>query len=250
MLNPSQIVETVRRRAKTTLTSARLQTFPVVVRKTWAKVREENLSYGKDEQLLQLLSSVRATAPSGALIIEAGCARGGSSILMCALKSRDRPLKVYDVFDMIPPPTDLDGQDMKKRYAEITSGEAVGLGGTKYYLYESDLRAVVEGNFGRLGFPIEHHNVQLIKGKAQDTLAVTEPVALAHIDVDWYEPVTACLERVMPNLIVGGSVAVHAYLDWSGARKAVDDYFAKHGSAGLKFDTSAGHMFITRMSGA
>ena len=227
---------------------ARLQEFPAVVRQTWSKVRDENLSYGKDAQLLQLLSSVRATASSGALLIEAGCARGGSSILMCAMKSRARALRVYDVFDMIPPPTDVDGQDMKKRYAEIASGAAVGIGGTKYYLYESDLQAVVEDNFRRLGFPIGEHNVQLIKGKAQDTVVVNEPVALAHIDVDWHEPVTACLERIMSNLIIGGSVAVHAYLDWSGARKAVDDYFAKHGRVGLKFDTSAGHMFITRLS--
>jgi O-methyltransferase len=248
MLHTSRVVAAVRRRARNAMTLARLQTFPVIVRQTWAKVRADHLSYSSDAQLFQLISSVQATAASGALIIETGCARGGSSILMCAMKSRERPLRVYDVFDMIPPPTDNDGGDMKKRYAEIASGEAVGLGGTKYYLYEQDLQTVVEGNFKQLGFPIRDHNVELIKGKAQDTVAVNQPVAVANIDVDWYEPVTACLERIMPHLIVGGSVAIRAYVDWSGARKAVDDYFEKAGRRGLVFDTSARHLFITRVS--
>ena len=247
MLGAWRIVSAVRRRAGNAVKFARWQAFPALVRQTWAKVSADHLSYLYDPQILQLLSSVRATAPSGALIIEAGCARGGSAILMTAMKSRERPLRVYDVFDMIPPPSDQDGGDLKRRYEEITSGAAVGLGGTKYYLYEEDLQGVVEGNFRRLGFSISDHNVKLIKGKVQDTLLVTEPVALAHIDVDWYEPVTACLERIMPNLIVGGSVAIHAYLDWSSSRKAVDDYFAKVGRDGLIFDTSARHLFITRV---
>lgn len=243
----SRIISAVRRRARNGLEAARRLSLPPLVRQTWNRVRAEHLSYTFDRQLMQLLSSVRATAPSGALIIETGCARGGSAILMCAMKSRERPLRVYDVFDMIPPPGDKDGGDMKRRYEEIAAGAAVGLGGTKYYLYEEDLKTVVEGNFKRLGFPIEQNNVKLIKGKAQDTVVVNEPVALANIDVDWYEPVTACLERIMPHLIVGGSVAVRAYTDWSGARKAVDDYFAKAGRDGLVFDASAGHMFITRV---
>ncbi len=243
----SRIVTAVRRRARSSLQSARMMRFPAVVRRTWATVRADHLSYTTDRQLEQLLTCVRATAPSGALIIETGCARGGSAILMCAMKAPERPLRVYDVFDMIPPPGDNDGGDMKKRYEEITSGAAVGLDGGKYYLYEDDLQAVVAKNFDRLGFPIDKHNVKLIKGKAQDTVAVNEPVALANIDVDWFEPVTACLERIMPNLIVGGSVAIRAYTDWSGARKAADDYFAKAGREGLTFDASAGHMLVTRV---
>jgi O-methyltransferase len=246
MLNASQVVSAVRRRASNALETARWRTFPSVVRQTWTDVKAQNLSYTHDRQMFQLVAGVRATAPSNALIIEAGCARGGSAITMCAMKGRSRRLRIYDIFGMIPPPTENDGGDMKRRYAEILAGMAVGLGGTKYYLYEDDLLAVVENNFHRLGFPITDHNVQLIKGNVQDTLVANEPVALAHIDVDWYEPVTASLERIMPHLIVGGSVAVHAYLDWSGARKAVDDYFAKAGRDGLVFDTSARHLLITR----
>ena len=118
-----------------------------------------------------------------------------------------------------------------------------------YYLYEDDLQLVVTENFKRLGYPIERHHVELIKGKVQDTLVINEPVALAHVDVDWYEPVTACLERITPNLVVGGSIALHAYGDWSGCLKATDDYFGRVGKDQFKFDTSAGHMLVTRKPG-
>jgi len=225
---------------------ARRTAYPKAVRQTWSKVRAEHLSYTTDRQLRQLLEVVRRTAPSGALIIEAGCARGGSAILMCSAKSPQRAMRVYDLFEMLPPPSAHDGDDMKARYAEITAGEAVGLGGAQYYLYDDDLMATVTNNFARFGYPVASNNVQLIKGKAQDTVEVAEPVAFAHIDVDWYEPVIACLERIMPHVIIGGAVALHAYSDWSGCRNAVDDYFTRAGREGLTFDLSAGHMLVTR----
>jgi hypothetical protein len=241
-----RVVHGVHWRVAELLKRARRAAYPVAVRTTWSRVRAEHLSYSTDHQLRQLLAVVHRTAASGALILEAGCARGGSSILMCAAKSPQRAMRVYDLFEMLPPPSERDGDDMKARYAEITAGKAVGLDGGQYYLYEDDLLATVTNNFARYGYPVESNNIQLIKGKVQDTLTVAEPVALANIDVDWYEPVSACLERVMPHLIVGGAVAVRAYSDWSGAHKATDDYFSRAGREGLDFDSSAGHLFITR----
>jgi O-methyltransferase len=242
----NRVVHGVRWRAAKLVERSRRAAYPAAVRSAWSKVRAEHLSYTTDRQLHQLLEVVHRTAPSGALILETGCARGGSSILMCAAKSPQRPMRVYDLFEMLPPPSDRDGDDMKARYAEITAGKAVGLDGGNYYLYEDDLLATVTNNFARYGYPLESNNVQLIKGKVQDTLSVAEPVALAHIDVDWYEPVSAGLKRVIPHLIVGGAVAVHAYSDWSGCRRATDDYFSRAGREGLNFDSSAGHLLITR----
>jgi O-methyltransferase len=242
----NRVVHGVRWRVAVLGERARRTAYPRAVRRAWSELRAEHLSYTTDRQLHQLLEVVYRTAPSGALILETGCARGGSSILMCAAKSPERPMRVYDLFEMLPPPSEHDGDDMKARYAEITAGKAVGLDGGRYYLYEDDLLATVKNNFARYGYPVESNNIQLIKGKAQDTLTVAEPVALANIDVDWYEPVSACLERVMPHLIIGGAVAVRAYSDWSGARKATDDYFSRAGREGLDFDSSAGHLLITR----
>lgn len=224
----------------------RRRAFPVATQKAWAQVRAEQLSYTTDPQLHQLLHVVQRTASSGALIIEAGCARGGSAILMCATKSADRPMRVYDMFEMIPPPSEHDGDDMKARYQEILAGKAVGIDGGRYYLYEDDMQAMVTKNFQRYHYPLAQNHVQLIKGKVQDTLVVDEPVALANIDVDWYEPVSKCLERIAPRLIVGGAIALRAYSDWSGCRKASDDYFNSVDRAGFDFDVSAGHLLVTK----
>ena len=63
----------------------------------------------------------RARRPG--LIIEAARA-GGSAIVMAAAKSGARPMKVYDVFGMIPPPGERDGEDVHERYEKIAGGDA------------------------------------------------------------------------------------------------------------------------------
>ena len=62
----------------------------------------------------------------------------------------------------------------------------------------------------------------------QDTITGDEPVALAHIDGDWYESVRTCLERIGPRLSPGGVMVIDDYFHWSGCRTAVDEFLAKH----------------------
>jgi asparagine synthase (glutamine-hydrolysing) len=199
-------------------------TLPPIVR----AVRADSLTYLDQGALLDLFERVRAIERRGSpgILIEAGCALGGSAIVMAAAKAPARPFRVYDVFGMIPPPSNRDGEDVHERYAVISSGRSPGLNGNRYYGYEEDLRDKVAGNFRRHGVPIDRHHVQLVPGLFQDTLRVTEPVALAHIDGDWYESVMTCLQRIEPHLTGDGVIVVDDYDDWSGCRKAVDEYFA------------------------
>jgi hypothetical protein len=69
------------------------------------------------------------------LYIEAG-ALGGSTKSISSIKGQDREMRVYDVFEMIPPPTNKDGEDVQNRYEAISQGKSKGLGGDKYYGYE------------------------------------------------------------------------------------------------------------------
>ena len=78
----------------------------------------------------------------------------------------------------------------------------------------------------RHGIAPEHDNVRLVQGRFEDVLEVTGPVALAHIDGDWYNSVMTCLERIAPRLARGGLLVIDDYDDWSGCRKAVDEYFS------------------------
>jgi asparagine synthase (glutamine-hydrolysing) len=192
------------------------------------RVQADCLTYLDESALHDLHDCVTALereSRQGALI-EAGCALGGSAIVIAAAKSKERPLFVYDVFGMIPPPSQYDGPDVHARYATIQSGRSEGIGGNKYYGYEDDLLGKVKENFRRNGIDPEAHNVHLLKGLFEETLQVQGAVALAHIDGDWYNSVLTCLRRIEPYLVPGGVLVIDDYDDWSGCRKAVDEYFA------------------------
>src|SRR5918994_2174184 len=143
-------------------------------------------------------------------------------------KGRERPLLVHDVFGMIPPPTEADGEDVQARYETIASGRSPGLGEDTYYGYEPDLISKVRQNFERFGLSPEDNAVSLVRGLFQDTIVGDEPVALAHIDGDWYESVRTCLERIGPRLVPGGVMVIDDYFKWSGCRSAVDEFLAEH----------------------
>ena len=168
------------------------------------------------------------------LLVEAGTARGGSAIVLAAAKAPERPLKVYDVFGMIPPPTERDGPDVHKRYEAIAAGEARGVGGETYYGYRDDLYDEVADSFTRLGVPPGEHGVELIRGLFEDTIELDEAVAFAHLDGDWYESTMTCLERIAPLIVPGGRIVLDDYFQWSGCRTAVDEYFA--GRDGWRFE--------------
>lgn len=70
--------------------------------------------------------------------------------------------------------------------------------------------------------------MHLVKGLFEETIRPTEPIALAHIDGDWYESVEVCLERVWPVLAVGGPMVIDDYAHWSGCRSAVDEFLASN----------------------
>jgi hypothetical protein len=202
--------------------------LPPRVEETIVQARREHLTYLKQDNLRELAAMV-IDADRGALpglVIEAGTALGGSAIVMAAAKDPERPMKVYDVFGMIPPPSERDGPDVHDRYATIAGGQAKGVGGETYYGYRSDLYHEVTESFTRLGVPAAEHNVELIEGLFEDTIDLDEPVALAHLDGDWYESTMTCLTRIAPRLVRGGRIVLDDYYAWSGCRAAVDEYFS------------------------
>jgi Macrocin-O-methyltransferase (TylF) len=193
-----------------------------------ARVRAEKLTYLEFEALSDLRQRARNAEVQGipGAIVESGCALGGSAIVLARSKAPDREMYVYDVFGMIPPPGDHDGDDVKQRYATIVAGASEGIGGQRYYGYESDLLAKVEANFERFAVSPSTHNVHLVKGLFQETLHPDWPVALVHIDGDWYESVKVCLDRLWPVMSKGGVIVVDDYYAWTGCRRAVDEFIS------------------------
>jgi hypothetical protein len=204
------------------------QALPPDLEATVARVRAEHLTYLEPDRLRDLARVVldleERRLPG--LLVEAGTARGGSAIVIAAAKAPDRPMKVYDVFGMIPPPSEQDGPDVHRRYEVIAGGRARGVGGETYYGYRDDLYSEVADAFARLGVPPGERNVELVRGLFEDTIDLDEPVALAHLDGDWYESTMTCLTRIAPLVVSGGRIVLDDYYQWSGCRAAVDEYFA------------------------
>lgn len=210
-------------------------------------IRKKKLTYLSNRKLASLTTTCHLIEKLNlpGIFLEAGCALGGSSILLASIKSVERPLFVYDVFEMIPPPTEEDTKDVHDRYRTIVEGKSQGLGGDKYYGYEDNLYETVQSNFREFGITCEKESVSLVKGLVQETMKIDQPVAFAHIDVDWYEPVMTCLERIFPKLVTGGCIILDDYYDWGGCRKATDEYLRKVVGQ-FMLDDSAGSMKITK----
>jgi hypothetical protein len=196
------------------------------VKNAIAEIRASNLSYcgrPKLENIAEAVLRVRSDHVSGAYI-EAGVALGGSAILLGLLKPANVQLVLYDVFGMIPPPGKNDGEDAHRRYEEIRSGTSVGLGSDPYYGYVDGLLEKVKGNLRQFGLDPDAGDIRCVPGLFEETLQPPELVALAHVDCDWYDSVKVCIDRIAPQLALGGIVIFDDYSSYSGCRRAVDEW--------------------------
>ena len=211
------------------------------VRSLLHSVQAGNLSFvGKRKLrlLAEMLLFVRAVGVEGSYV-EAGVALGGSAIVIGKLKPAKARLRLYDVFEMIPPPGANDGADAHERYAVIRSGKSKGLGDDLYYGYRNDLPAVAVANLESSGLGLERNGIELIKGRFEDTLFPEFPIAFAHVDCDWHDPVRMCIERIFPNLSPGGVMVFDDYMSYAGCRKAVDAFLAECNSTEVLFRESS-----------
>lgn len=192
-----------------------------------SRVRKEKLTYLNTSALIDLFNASHQVELQNinGVFIEAGCALGGSALVIASGKSEDRQFLIFDTFGMIPPPSDKDGEDGQHRWNTISSGKAEGLFGDQYYGYKGNLFEQVKNNFVRFGFSLDKNHILLVPGLFEDTLLLQQPVALAHLDCDWYDSVMTCLERIEPMMIIGGRFIIDDYEHWSGCKKAVDEFF-------------------------
>jgi len=196
------------------------------ITKLIAEIRASNLSYCGPPKLENIAEAALRVSNEGirGIFIEAGVALGGSAILLGRMMPPTTKLHLYDVFSMIPPPSLNDGSDAHTRYDEIKNGVSTGLGGDKYYGYVENLESTVKQNLKRFNVNPEGENVSFHKGLFSDTLKPDGPIALAHVDCDWYDSVTDCIQRIGPHLSPGGIIIFDDYSSYSGCRRAVDEW--------------------------
>ncbi|NGZ08120.1 MAG: asparagine synthase [Nitrospira sp. LK70] len=192
------------------------------------QVLSERLTYLGKEALVDLAQAVESVEVANieGVIVEAGCALGGSSIVICRTKQKWRKFYVYDVFGTIPNPGEKDQVVAHERYKEISEGRSIGIGGDVYYGYRPSLLDNVKQKFRDFDVPPEKNNVTFIQGLYEQTMRIDFPVVLAHIDCDWYASVMICLEQIVPCMVSGALLILDDYHYWPGCKKAVDEFFS------------------------
>jgi hypothetical protein len=162
-------------------------------------------------------------------IVECGVWRGGSMIAAAktlqGLGDTSRTLWLYDTFEGMTAPTEHDISNKGTTAAEKFEKRKLGEDSSDWCYASME---EVRGNVSAAGYPAD--KLRFIKGKVEDTLPGEAPpdIALLRLDTDWYESTLHELETLFPRLVPGGILIIDDYGDWSGARKAVDEYIAKH----------------------
>lgn len=168
-------------------------------------------------------------------IAECGVWRGGSmmaaALTLLRLDAADRDIYLYDTFRGMPPPSEADTFSAYDGYSPMRHWRRRQRGEVNrwHYVPAEDVRAAMLST----GYPAER--VHLVEGKVEDTLPAHAPgrLALLRLDTDWYESTRHEMEQLYPRLSDGGVLIVDDYGHYKGARRAVDEFFARNGERPL-----------------
>lgn len=157
--------------------------------------------------------------------VECGVWRGGSSFLMADLLRKagqtDRRVWLFDSFEGLPRPTELDGQLAHDYYAGAPGLDVWGLGRCDASLED------VQASAARLRLTLM---LEFVQGWFADTLPVTKdrigPIALLRLDGDWYESTRDCLVQLYDQVSPGGFIVLDDYYGWEGSSIAVHEFLA------------------------
>jgi O-methyltransferase len=175
--------------------------------------------------LYQAVRHVHAAAIPGD-VVECGVWRGGSSMLAAltldSLGDRDRRLWLYDTFEGMPPPGDVD-RSLTGQHATELLGRTDAAGDHTRAVASLD---EVKANLATTGYPSDH--LHFVEGMVEDTIPAVAPeeISVLRLDTDWYESTRHELRHLWPRLSPGGVLIVDDYGHWQGARRAVDEFLA------------------------
>lgn len=153
-------------------------------------------------------------------VVECGVWKGGMSAGMAYLLGPTRKYYLFDSFEGLPKPTEMDGEyavewqesgDDELTHSNCTADEA-------------DADAIMR----RTGV-----DYQLVKGWFQDTVPNfegIEKIAVLRLDGDWYDSTMIALEKFVPLVVPGGVIILDDYYYWEGCSKAVHDYLSREKS--------------------
>jgi O-methyltransferase len=225
-------IEVMTRRGRQDLERGRCAAVDEYVR-LLAKIYGADLPENKDRAVL--LSRLRgAGVAEGAHIVvclasvshlpgdicEFGVGSGATSALLASeLRGTDKVLWLYDTFTGLPLPTAED--ELIDDVDQLGSIAA----------YQGSMRHDQTEVLARLrNIGISRRAFRVVAGLFDETIAaeqLPEQVCFAYVDFDFYAPIRAALEKLLPRLSPGGIIVVDDYGFFSsGAQKAVDRFLA------------------------
>ncbi|MGC4992338.1 TylF/MycF/NovP-related O-methyltransferase [Nocardia salmonicida] len=162
-------------------------------------------------------------------VVECGVWRGGSAAIATETLREagdlSRTVWLYDTFNWTwDPPSDVD--ELQLPSGDMKLADLLASVTNSVQDEGSDQASVVETVCGS-GYPREL--IRCVEGLVQNTIPADAPssIALLRLDTDLYDSTRHELEHLYPRLSVGGVLIVDDYGKYSGATKAVDEYFAK-----------------------
>lgn len=209
------------------------QSYPVEASDSEIKLIENASRYSMTGRLRMwaLLNAVKHVTSKDLQgdFVECGVWRGGNLILMAqALEGIGKSRKIwgFDTFSGMSDPsiydTYPDGTHVDLELRQTKKDENVGNihAFASYDLVITNLR----NNSVR-------ENIELVKGPVEETLFsrdnLPDLISILRLDTDWYESTKVELEILYPKLVKGGVLIIDDYGHFSGARKAVDEYFGE-----------------------
>lgn len=184
------------------------------------------------ERVISLIRAVehvsRRSIPGD--IVECGVWRGGSMMAaartLLRLGDLARTLHLFDTFEGMPPPTEVDRTTVDGKLAADLLAAEDPTTSVNWAIAGLDL---VRANVGSVGYPADR--VRYVAGRVEETIPREAPdrIALLRLDTDWYESTKHEMAHLYPRLVPGGLLIVDDYGHWGGARRAVDEYLEEAG---------------------
>jgi hypothetical protein len=174
--------------------------------------------------------------------VECGVWRGGASFLMAELLQRagatDRKVWLFDSFDGLPPPTQIDGP-AAIHYTEHTDSPS----------YFDNCRASLDDvRRAAADLGVTSHT-EFVKGWFDQTLSTARarigPIALLRIDCDWYDSLRCCSENLYDQVADRGFIVLDDYYTWDGCAIAVHEFLGKRGLPNRIESSPAGSIYAS-----
>ena len=168
------------------------------------RVKAENELLLNHCEACQLISAVVATNKVPGEIAELGVAYGASAKLI-AKYAGGRPIHLFDTFDGLPAPLDVDS-------AKVAAGDfKTTLGRVQAYLADTPKGQISyhQGYFPQTAGPVADRAFSFV-----------------HLDADLYESTIEALKFFYPRMSPGGIILGHDYLSAAGVDRAYAEVFA------------------------